>query len=285
MFLEGLESKRKRDRGFTLVELLVVISIIAILASLLLPALSKAKANAQAVQCLSNFRQLQLAWNLYADDYNDQIPPNYATPEAGRTPIAASWVSGWMTYETMAVDVPWYPQSTNTLLIVPGRYGSIGSYTRSPAIYKCPSDKSWILLSGRHARVRSVAMSDFMNPQYDADDGFWYVFRKTTELREPAPARAFVFADEHEDSVDDGYFQVSRGEWPDTAWLDLPGSRHSRGATLSFADGHVEIKRWTDPRTTVPVRRQVHWFEHRVPDNPDVVWLQERASSRRRSAP
>jgi prepilin-type processing-associated H-X9-DG protein len=130
-------------------------------------------------------------------------------------------------------------------------------------------------------------MNGFMNPQTDAGyggDGFWNVFHKTADLRDPPPVRAFAFVDEHEDSVDDGFFRVTMGsEWPDTAWSDLPASRHNRGVTFSFADGHAEVKRWTDARTPIPVTRQVHSAWTPSKNNPDVVWLQERSTSRRRS--
>src|SRR5690348_13011228 len=127
----GKASKHSRGKdGFTLVELLVVIAVVAILAGLLLPALAKAKARAQTVQCLNNIKQLQLVWHLYASDNDDRIPPNYPNQAAGNFPASASWVSGWMSYETSAIDKPWYADSTNTSKLVPGGYGSIGAYTK-----------------------------------------------------------------------------------------------------------------------------------------------------------
>lgn len=280
-------STLSRPRGFTLVELLVVIAIIAILAGLLLPVLAQAKAKAQTVVCLNNFKQLQLAWYLYADDHNDRIPPNYFETDAGKYPGTASWVSGWMTYETASYDAPWYSDSTNTLKLVPGGYGSIGNYTKSPGIYWCPADKSWIQIGGqRHPRVRSVSMNEYMNSLAAGDDAYWYVFRKLSHIVDPSPSKAFVFADEHEDSVNDGMFDVAMGNiWPDTWWLELPGGRHNSGAVFVFADGHAEVKKWRDPRTRVPVKREVHWFDHQSPQNKDVLWVQERATSKKPGAP
>src|SRR5215510_16068078 len=108
--------------GFTLIELLVVIAIIAILAAMLLPALSNAKARAQGTMCLSNLKQLQLGWFMYGDDNGGKIPQNIASnsgrltsnpldPNAQPGAPNASWVLG---------DVGGSPSWTNDLLITHG---------------------------------------------------------------------------------------------------------------------------------------------------------------------
>jgi len=266
-----------------LVELLVVIAIIAILAGLLLPALNGAKARAQTVQCLNNLRQLQVAWYLYADDHDDRIPPNYAGELAGKYRDTASWVSGWLTYETFPFDAPRFSESTNLGLLVPGGFGSVGAYTKSPAIYKCPADKSWIQIAGqRHSRVRSVAVNDSMNSSVNGDEGSWHVFRKTSAIVSPGPSQAFVFVDEHEDSIGDGCFAVDpQTVWPDMWWAELPTSRHRGAGTFSFADGHTESRKWVDSRTLVPVRRVKGGYDNYSPQNKDVLWVQERATSKK----
>src|SRR6267143_2921 len=149
--------------GFTLIELLVVIVIIAILAGLLLPALSRAKAKAQAIVCLNNLRQLQLAWHFYAEDSQDRVPPNYGWSALTDSPKLPNWVGGIMVYETDPAHAPWFPDATNTTLLLEDKPGRIGPYLKAPAVYKCPGDKSYIALDGvRHPRVRSYAMNYFM---------------------------------------------------------------------------------------------------------------------------
>ena len=166
---------------------------------------------------------------------------------------------------------------------MPGGYGSIGPYTKCPAIYKCPADKSWIEIGGqRHPRVRSVSMNCYMNGGAGvlAYSYGWYVYQKMAEIVNPSPSQAFVFLDEHEDSITIGYFAVGAGTiWPDTRWLQLPASRHRGVCTLSFADGHAEIKKWRDARTLVPVKRVLFLGAFQQPQNKDVLWMTERASS------
>ena len=181
---------RVRVPGFTLIELLVVIAIIAVLAALLLPVLSRAKGAAQGAQCASNVRQLIVAWLLYADDNNGQLPCN-ADGQDGAG-IFTNWVAGTMSSASDATN--------SQLLIDPGQ-SSLARYISTPAIYKCPGDRSRF--------VRSLSMNCRMNPTrihgtpaFTAGGNASYkTYRLNREISDPS--QIFVFLDERSDSIND----------------------------------------------------------------------------------
>lgn len=267
-----LKTQRK-SVAFTLIELLVVIAIIAILVALLLPVLSNAKERARTSICLGNCKQLQLGWYLYGAD-NARLPLNMeGVPGAVNQP---NWVSGIMGYESSPPAV--LPDATNTALLLDQNKTQVARYLKTAGVFKCPSDLSYAIRGGsRYPRVRSYAMNDHIGETSRVGDYLvtYYYYRPDDFLR-PGPANTFVFVDEHEDSINDGFFLVGTASDVPVGWNSVPGSRHSRGANFAFVDGHVEHRKWIDNRTVQPVTRTPLFSLFQL-NNADVKWVHEHA--------
>jgi prepilin-type N-terminal cleavage/methylation domain-containing protein len=251
--------------GFTLIELLVVIAIIAILAAMLLPALAKAKTKAQGIYCMNNLRTMQLGWIMYTHDWDNFIPGNLWSVKG-----SSNWVSGWLDFNDNNAD------NTNTLLILDAKYAQLGTYTKTAGAYKCPADKIMVKNGGvLRPRVRSISMNGWMGPNAPAWNPGYVVFKRVSDLTLLPPSKALVFLDEREDSIDDGYYAVDMGT---EQLVNFPGSFHNKAGGLTFADGHTEIHRWVDPRTTPAFKKGQKREFTMMNKNADLTWLREHAT-------
>jgi prepilin-type N-terminal cleavage/methylation domain-containing protein/prepilin-type processing-associated H-X9-DG protein len=280
-------SKASGPKGFTLIELLVVIAIIAILAAMLLPALTHAKTEALSTQCMSNKKQLQIAWFMYAGDNRDVLALNfdyhddgpYMPPGTSTTPPGTpSWCEGWLDWTSATVN-------TNTLYLTSPLASLLGPYAGSTAqIFWCPADvyaSAAQRAQGWQNRCRSVTMDGNIGGGTKYSFGWTLTspILKMGDFTIPGPAMSWLMMDEHPDWMDDSILYVNPGEANGLGeFTEVPGSFHNRACGVNFADGHAEIHKWLDNRIILPVEYIYHWDQVDITGtpSPDLAWLAQR---------
>jgi prepilin-type N-terminal cleavage/methylation domain-containing protein/prepilin-type processing-associated H-X9-DG protein len=293
--------------GFTLVELLVVIATVAMLATLLLPALAGTKPIPQAFQCQENLRQLTLAWQMYAEDNNDLLPPNdypyttsYVLQSATWQAQHKNWVVGTMNQPLDQADA--FASIGKSYLLDPNTV--LSPYQTNRAVYHCPAD-NFISPSTKRAHVRSYSMNSAVgtifgsaavnggsDPRpvgspvaggwlggstYNPNQTTWLTYGKMSSFSRPGPANTFVIIDENPISINDGRMEVSAAATPGHTYLiDFPSGNHNAAAAIAFADGHVLVHQWLDARTYTPAIAEGAGGQVSTgptPDDPDCFYL------------
>lgn len=258
-------SDARHDSGFTRTDLAVLIAVIGLLAVVLYPAIAGDGAGSDAQRCMNNLRQLSMAWQMYSGDNGDKICQTGGVWSAVTDPYApnaqpgqplANWVLG--------IDATHAnPDSI--------RNGLLFQYVQDLRVYKCPADLSTV--AGIPTR-RSVSLNAWMNPinTEGSLDPSYVIFRKQTDIR--TPAMTWVLVDEAPQSINDGWFVV-RPNMP-MVWTDIPATHHRGAAGITFADAHVEMKRWTD----AAVLAQGPNYSRADPASTDLPWLIARTTVR-----
>jgi prepilin-type N-terminal cleavage/methylation domain-containing protein/prepilin-type processing-associated H-X9-DG protein len=261
--------------AFTLIELLVVIAVIAILAAILLPALAKAKIQAQCTTCLDNNKQLVVSWTMYGGENHDKLLPN-VDGDGAYLDGGPNYISGWMNWEP-----PNDPDNTNWHNLIDAHLARIGTFVaQSYKIFSCPA-ANFVSPPEVHlgwtARVRSVAMNGAIGDGNKWQSPYWGNYwwaKKYSDLNYPGPSSSWLIMDEHPDSIDDG---ILYDDWEaidgNGDFNELPGCQHNNACGMAFADGSATIHKWLDPHTVHGVEFVQYSGTGTVTANKDLAWM------------
>ncbi len=251
-----MRSLKCRHSGFTLIELLVVVAIIAILAGMLLPALSKAKGQAHKARCMTNHKQLFLAWNMYSDDNSDRLVANSPGTLKG-----APWVDSTIHGDTAGFYDPKY--------FTDPKVASFANYVQAVAVYKCAAERT-VFKHGTttEEKLRSYAMNSLMaSPKL----GLAHPFQRTSDVQRPT--ETFLFIDTEPASICFTPFLIPMTDT--VSWFQAPGGLHDKASLLSYADGHAEAHKWNRPGIRGILEIDPH---PPATDRRDVEWLRKKAT-------
>jgi prepilin-type processing-associated H-X9-DG protein len=216
---------------------------------------------------------------MYAGDNGDRIPFAYAPdPPDPNAPYA--WVTGVLDFSG-SNPANW---DINNNIAKSPLWPYCG---KSGGIWKCPADQAVVTVPGKGIlpRVRSMSMSIWSGGNQGTDGGWgptWKVYRKLGDMINPGAANTITLLEEREDSINDGFFVISMDGYPSlasTRMVDYPASYHGGSCGFAFADGHSEIHKWKDPRTTPVLKRgQELPLNQPLPSNQDVFWMQDHST-------
>jgi len=282
---KNLSDRSQQTQAFTLLELALVIACMFFLAVLILPATAGSKT--KAVQCLKNQKQIMAAMLMYAQDFNDFLPPN---PDDGNAVPGHSWFPG-------------VQESYNPNLLI--RNCVLFPYLNTKeSLFRCTADPRFRVIPGdppvRQPVVRSISMSQAVgtvcqmfaiagsghsgkpnlpvngpwldNAHNHRSNSPYRTYGKTSEMVAPTPAGLWVLLEEAPESINDASWALGMNT---AEWIDFPSTLHEFGCIFAFGDGHTELRKWKDPRTTMP-----RLMRTPVPGSPDWLWLAARTSAR-----
>ncbi|HEX7858902.1 MAG TPA: hypothetical protein VF773_01105 [Verrucomicrobiae bacterium] len=270
-----------RTAGFVPIELLAIVAVLFLLVGIALPLTSRFKSKSASTICVSNHKQVVVAWQIYANEHEGKTANNFIIPSTMDALIRGTfdnWANNIMTWSANGIEGV---SVTNQALAG----GTLNPYTSGDAkIYRCPSDN--FLSPAQRARgwkyrSRTMAMNALIGRTEHSSNGptaggrSWMdsSYRQWLKVGDiPQPATTWVTIDEHPDSVNDGFFVISIGSG---IWADLPGALHGSSTTFSFADAHVETRKWRTKRLNVPVRYNFPTVTIDAEGRKDFAWYKE----------